>query len=98
MECNQLALSGHAIEVQVLRYTPAGIPLLNFTIAHVSEQVEAGIKRRVECEVPAMALGEAAVKGARLRGGDAIRAEGFLARRSLNSRQLVLHVNSIETI
>lgn len=84
------------VQVEPLRYTPAGIPLLSVVLHHVSEQVEAGMKRKVECEVNAVILGELALKG--LKPGAQIIAQGFLARRSLKSTQLVMHINDIKTM
>ena len=48
------------IERKALRYTPAGVPVVECVIGHQSEQIEAGSPRRVECEIPAIALGDTA--------------------------------------
>ena len=98
MQSNRVGLSGEIIEIGVLRHTPAGLPVLNFRVAHVSEQVEAGAKRQVQCVVPVIAIGEPAKAGLKLKTGDLVAVQGFLSRRSLNSPQLVLHVNKIELI
>jgi primosomal replication protein N len=98
VQANRVGLSGDIIEIGALRHTPAGLPVLNFKVAHVSEQVEAGAKRQVQCEVPVMAIGEPAQAGLKLKTGDRVALQGFLSRRSLNSPQLVLHVNKIELI
>ncbi len=93
---NHTLLIGRLIELTALRYTPAGIPVLNFRIAHVSQQIEAGVKRNVDCEISAVILGTNAqlLTGAKL--GDELKLTGFLAAKSLKSRTLVLHVNEIE--
>jgi len=93
---NRVVLSGRISEKEALRYTPAGVPALNFTISHASEQVEAGNRREVQCEVASLALDQAALLASRLNVGDDVLVEGFLARRSRNSTQLVLHVNKVE--
>jgi primosomal replication protein N len=93
---NKLALQAEVMQIEPLRYTPAGIPLLSIVLRHVSEQVEAGMKRKVECEVNAITLGDLALKG--LKVGSHILATGFLAKRSLKSTQLVMHINHIEHI
>ncbi len=98
MDRNQVVLTGRIAELDALRYTPAGLPLINFRIAHASEQIEAGHKRKVECEVQAMMLGEPAQAAAGLKTGDSIKARGFLARKSQHSQQLVLHLDKIELI
>lgn len=90
-------LQAEVVQIEALRYTPAGIPLLSVVLRHVSEQVEAGMKRKVECEINAVALGDLALKGL-LKLGTNIRATGFLAKRSLKSTQLVMHINHIENI
>jgi primosomal replication protein N len=98
VECNRVVLTGRIAEMDALRYTPAGLPLMTFKFGHVSEQVEAGFKRRVECEIPAMAMGQPAQAVAGWKAGDSIKAEGFMARKSQHSQQLVLHLNKIELI
>ena len=91
---NKLAISGEVTQIEDLRYTPAGLPLLSFVISHVSEDVEAGMKRKVECEVKAVAIGDIAKTNIQL--GTALRALGFLAKRSAKSTQLVLHIKQLE--
>ena len=90
---NKLVLQAEVVQIEPLRYTPAGIPLLCVVLRHVSVQVEAGMKRKVECEVNAVTLGDLALKG--LEVGSHIQASGFLAKRSLKSTQLVMHINNI---
>lgn len=84
------------VHIEPLRYTPAGIPLLSVVLHHVSEQIEAGMKRKVECEVSAVLLGDLALKG--LKKGEHIVVHGFLAKRSLKSTQLVMHINHTEYV
>ena len=93
---NKLVLGGEVASIEPLRYTPAGMPLLSFVIQHVSDQIEAGMKRKVECEVNAVAIGNMALKA--LKTGDQIEVTGFLAKRSLKSTQLVMHINEISLI
>ena len=93
---NKLVLQAEVVQIEPLRYTPAGIPLLNVVLHHVSEQVEAGMKRKVECELNAVVLGDIALKG--LKVGLHIQVSGFLAKRSLKSTQLVMHINHIDSI
>ena len=98
MEINAVALSGELKEIEPLRHTPAGIPLLNFRLAHKSQQMEAGYKRQVECEVNCVVLGEAATELARLKPGAEISATGFLNRKNRMSAQLVLHATQTELL
>ena len=87
-------ISGVVVGLQPLRYTPAGIPLLSFVLQHASEQSEAGLKRKVECEVQAVALGDLAKSNIQI--GNNIKAKGFLAKRSAKSKQLVLHIEQLQ--
>ena len=93
---NCLQFSGQLLELETLRHTPAGIPALNFRMAHTSEQEEAGSKRRVECELAAVALGPTARLLMAATPGQMVHVKGFLAARSLKSRTPVLHVKEIE--
>ena len=91
MEQNAVALSGELAEVEPLRYTPAGIPLLGFTLQHRSQQVEAGFRRQVQCELNGVAMGEVALVLSKLRPGQSIGVTGFLDRKNRMSAQVVLH-------
>ncbi len=93
---NYLTLQAEVVQIEPLRYTPAGLPLLSVVLRHVSEQVEAGMKRKVECEVNAVAIGDLALT--KLALGTQIRVTGFLAKRSLKSTQLVMHINQIAVL
>jgi len=93
---NCTKITGSLLEVAALRYTPAGVPVLSFRIGHQSEQIEAGIRRVVDCEIPAIALGPNAHLMTDAKPGDKVRLTGFLSAKSLKSRSLLLHVNEIE--
>ena len=91
-------MTGEVLQIDALRYTPAGIPLLSFVLRHLSEQTEAGMGRRVECEVNAIIMGKLAESTQAIKQGTAINVSGFIARRSLKSTQLVLHITTLEII
>jgi primosomal replication protein N len=95
---NLTRLSGRLLERGVLRYTPAGIPAIDFRLGHESEQVEAGAPRKVECEMSCVALGSIATQLAQCGSGSQIDVSGFLAARSLKNRASVLHVQRIEFV
>ena len=96
MSENAVRLSGMAHDVLALRFTPAGIPVLEFRLRHASLQEEAGASRRVELDMPAIAFGTLAQRLAQDVPSGAITASGFLAPRSLRSTQLVLHAREID--
>ncbi|MCE9633623.1 MAG: primosomal replication protein N [Methylophilales bacterium] len=93
---NRLTLSGEVTSLDTLRYTPAGIPVVTFTLRHASVQDEAGMKRQADCEVPVMAMAEMANKAKTLQVGDSIKVLGFLTKKSLKNDRLVLHINELE--
>ncbi len=79
-----------------MRYTPAGVPAIEFRLGHESEQIEAEKPRRVECEIACIALGTKALLLKDAAPGDEVELEGFLAAKSVKSRSPVLHVTNIE--
>lgn len=86
------------MQLEPLRYTPAGLPLLSFVVRHVSEQIEAGTKRKVEYELAVMAIGDIANQAKLIQLTSQVKLAGFIAKRSLKSTQLVLHLNALEII
>jgi primosomal replication protein N len=93
---NQVAIAGVITELSSLRYTPAGIPVVEFRLRHESERMEAGAQRKVQAEIEAIAFEAQArlLSGSAL--GRALKAEGFLSARSRQSKKPVLHVTHIE--
>jgi len=74
-----------------MRYTPAGLPALNCTLEHASQQQEAGAQRAVALVIRAVAFGVDAERLARLPVGSSGQFKGFLA----NARQgkaVVFHI------
>ena len=84
------------IELGVLRYTPSGVPAIEFKIAHESDQAEAGGTRKVQAEVGAIAFDAQARLISKANLGTAALFRGFLAAKSRRSKRLVLHVTNIE--
>ena len=66
-------------------------------LQHASDVVEAGFKRKVECEINVVALSDIATNMSKqnIQIGDKIKAKGFLAKRSAKSTQLVLHIEQL---
>ena len=93
---NQLRLAAILAERDVLRYTPAGIPIVTAKLLHGSEQVEAGIPRQVEFEIAALAAGEISGRFNRAELGKTYMFTGFLARKNRNSKGLVFHIIDFE--
>jgi primosomal replication protein N len=94
---NQLQLIASIAERDVIRYTPAGIPIVSARLLHSSQQVEAGIARLVEFEIVAAAAGEISGRFNHAELGKAYRFTGFLARKNRNSKSLVFHIVDFDT-
>ena len=85
-------------QLQPLRYTPAGIPVVEFRLRHESERDEAGARRKVEAVIDAIAFEAQARLLAQSALGRPLKAEGFLSVKSRRSSKPVLHVTNIEFI
>jgi primosomal replication protein N len=99
VDTNSVTLTGEITAIAPLRHTPAGLPLVNFSLMHHSVQVEAGMKRQTDFEFVAVAIGEIASAVSVLHAGDAVKVRGFLAaKRRMGAQlgtQLVLHITQL---
>lgn len=91
---NLCTLSAQIFQVAALRYTPAGLPVLELVLQHQSYQQEAGQQRLVECEVHAKIVGSEA-QAWQYAKDSIVDVTGFLAQRSLRNPRLVLHIQTI---
>jgi primosomal replication protein N len=91
---NRLVLSARLIERGTLRYTPAGLPALDFRLEHESELSEESQMRKVSVQVRAIAIGATTRSLAALNLGDAGTFAGFLSG-TRNGRGLLFHVTSL---
>ena len=89
---NHTALSARIANMSPLRYTPAGVPALDLTLAHASRVIEAGQPRDARLEMPAVALGTVAERIATRPLGSVGCFSGFLASRRGVGGRAVLHV------
>ena len=92
---NQVVLTASIAEVSALRYTPAGVPALDFRLEHESEVTEAGQSRQVKVAVKARALGSVAETLGRQPVGSRWTFTGFLAT-PRNGKHPVLHVQQFK--
>ncbi len=98
MTQNRVEIEGSIAALESVRYTPAGVPIVELKITHASEQVEAGKPRQVELEVAAVAAGELTGRLSKTPLGARIRANGFLAHKGKARIQLVLHITEFEFV
>jgi primosomal replication protein N len=95
---NKVEISGVITELKSLRYTPAGVPVVEFRLRHESERAEAGAQRKVNAEIEAVAFEAQARLLAAGPMGRLLKAEGFLCAKNRQSKKPVLHVTNIEFI
>ena len=95
-EENRVVLRGRLIEVDILRYTPGGVPILRFRIEHASSQTEGGKSRKVSCEVAGVAFEREAKLLSSAHPGSTLTITGFLDRKGRSRHRLVLHATYIE--
>ena len=95
---NRLTLHARIVELESLRYTPAGIPVMGLKLDHESTQEQAGGRRIVRVELAALAAGSPALGLKALTAGSLISASGFIAPRRQGSRSLVFHITELNPI
>ncbi len=91
MAANALVLGACIAEIDVLRYTPSGLPAVNLRLEHESELQEAGQARQVKATIKAVAFGTLAERLVQQAVGSSWRFHGFLASPK-SGRGLVLHI------
>ena len=94
-QLNRCVIDGELVELDDLRYTPAGLARVGLKVRHNSSQQEAGVARQIQCDISAITLDVIALKASKLLLGQQVRVEGFLAQRSLRNTQLILHIDNI---
>ena len=88
-------MSARIAEASALRYTPAGLPALDFRLEHESEMTEAGQTRQVKVAIKAVAFGSVAETLVRQSIGSSWKFTGFLAQ-PRNGKHAVLHIESFQ--
>lgn len=91
---NQIRLSAQIKQIDELRYTPAGLPVLQMWLSHESWQNETGEHFLAKVEIQAKVLGDAALHWP-YRQGEIIEVSGFLAQKNLRNPRPVLHIQHI---
>ena len=94
---NQVNLTARIAELSPVRYTPAGIPAINFILEHESEVTEADVTRQVKLTIRAVAFGTLAEQAAKVSLIDAFRFTGFLIN-ARTSKGVVFHIEALQPI
>ena len=93
--CFQLVATLH--KVNTVRYTPAGIAVLDVVLQHSSQQQENGTLCQIQFELPAKIIGDSALLWQH-QEGQVVHVSGFLAQRNKKSPYPVLRIQNIQHI
>ncbi len=85
------------LEKSAMRYTPAGLPVLDMLLKHEAEIIQVGQTRRVAFEVKARGIGDITQGLGRLEMGQTHGFAGFLGPQR-NGRGVVFHVTEVDSI
>ena len=89
---NTITINGEFTQKAPMRYTPAGLAVLEGVLHHESEVMEAAMPRKLIFEMPFKAVGEMALALDKVPLGTYIQARGFLAPKSARFKQLIVHI------
>ena len=93
---NTFRLSAVLHKVGALRYTPAGMPVLDVVLKHESWQQDNGSPYLAKFELAGKIIGSDA-QAWQHREGEQVDVAGFLAQRSLKTHYPVLRIQHIQT-
>ena len=92
---NRVVLSAQLEERGALRYTPAGLPALDLSLAHASDVSHEGQVRKVSMQVKSLVIGQLVDAINRLPLGSSAVFAGFLAP-ARNGRGLLFHITELQ--
>ncbi len=92
---NHLALTAQLVARKVLRQTPAGLSVCDFSLQHESQVSEAGQLRQISVTLNAVAFGNLANQVLKLDVGSQNRYAGFLTNHR-NGKGALFHVTEFE--
>ncbi|MDO4998191.1 MAG: primosomal replication protein N [Neisseria sp.] len=92
---NQFTLTAVLNNTETVRYSPAGVPILEVLLKHESWQTENGQKCLVSFELPAKIIGEQALQWQN-RQQVLVEVSGFLAQKSRKYPKPILRIQNIQ--
>lgn len=93
---NHFALTAGLEQVQALRHTPSGLPVLDMQLLHASMGQEAGGQRQIALVIKAVAFGVQAERLGRQALGSLWDFQGFLAQ-GRNGKGVVFHIQEFQS-
>ncbi len=94
---NKVSLTACVVQLQSLRYTPAGVPAINLVLEHESELIELDTPRIVKVQLKAIAFGALAETMSRQPLEISGTFHGFLAN-ARNGKGVTLHIQEFSKI
>ena len=94
---NELVLTACLVEISSLRYTPAGLPALNFSLESETQVQEMGAKRQVKVNLNALAIGHVAESIGKQALGSVWKFTGFLGA-ARQGKNVVFHIQEFVSI
>ena len=91
MSLNSLHLTACIASLQAMRYTPAGVPVLEMVLSHASQAQELGGVREVNLGINAVAFGSHAERLIKQAVGSEWSFKGFLAD-ARRGKSVVFHI------
>lgn len=94
---NRFELIGQIDSLSTLRYSPSGIPILDFVLTHESTVVEADKPRQIQLRMNSIAMGILADRLSRFELGSNWLFHGFLGS-TKNMKSVFFHIQEIQTV
>jgi len=94
---NRLELVARIDSISILRYSPVGVPVLDFMLLHESKVVEANEPRKIQLEMKSIAIGTLAERVQAFDLGSVWLFDGFLGS-SKNKKSVIFHIQEIRTV
>ncbi|MEN9670749.1 MAG: hypothetical protein RL018_1026 [Pseudomonadota bacterium] len=94
---NQLVLTACLVEISSLRYTPAGLPALNFSLKSDTQVQEMHTTRQVKVSLNAIAIGHLAESIGKQALGSVWKFTGYLGA-ARQGKSIVFHIQEFASI
>jgi primosomal replication protein N len=89
---NQATLSATVLQKSVVRYTPAGVAIMNLHLEHSSQVQQAKSFRTIQFSIEAIALDDIALLVNGLNIGETYTFEGFWAPAHYRTQRITFHI------
>jgi primosomal replication protein N len=94
---NQLVLTACLVEISSLRYTPAGLPALNFSLTSDTQVQDMHTTRQVKVSLNAIAIGHLAESIGKQALGSVWKFTGYLGA-ARQGKSIVFHIQEFASI